>query len=154
MLCLENGEPFATGVMNYEFRPVPPGDRNLRIFLLINIGDVLSFAVLDTGAPYLIIAPGTADQLGLNPDINIGETVVSIRGVSYQGYLDRINIKLPALHGAGLTFEATAFIVKATDVEKWGDLPTFLGIECCLDRIRFAIDPKQEDPLFYFGALP
>jgi hypothetical protein len=109
---------------------------------------------MDTGAPFLIIEPAVADRLGLDPEHNSGDTTVKIRGDRFQGYLERVDIQLPALSGTSIKFEATAFILKPTDVEKWDDLPTFLGIESCLENIRFALDPTPGEFKFYFGYLP
>ena len=33
--------------------------------------------------------------------------------------------------------------------ERWGELPSFLGLMGCLERMRFAVDPL--DNTFYFG---
>lgn len=47
-----------------------------------------------------------------------------------------------------MTFDVTAFVPHLTPGENW-PFPTFLGWHCCLERIRFAIDPAEEK--FYFG---
>lgn len=154
MLFLRNGEPFATGVMDYEFHPFSPGDINQRIILRITVENIPALAVLDTGGPYLIIAPAVADRLGFDPDSSLGRTDITIRRDKYYGNLHRVDITLTATDGTSIAFQATAFIPDADQEEKWGNLPTFLGIESCLERIRFALDPNPDGPKFYFGALP
>ena len=47
------------------------------------------------------------------------------------------------------TFEATAFVPELEHGETW-PLPSYLGGQGCLDRIRFAVDPGDE--VVYFGA--
>jgi hypothetical protein len=152
MLFFQGGEPFAVGVMDYEFRPVIPGDINTRIILRINVESIPALAVMDTGAPYLIIAPAVADRLGFTPDHSLNRTDITIRGEKYSGNLYRVDVELTALEGLSTTFQATAFVPDPDQVDKWGNLPTFLGIESCLERIRFALDPLTSR--FYFGALP
>jgi hypothetical protein len=154
MLFLRNGEPFTTGVMDYEFRPVTPSDINQRIILRITVENIPALAVLDTGGPYLIIAPAVADRLGFDSDSSLKRTDINIRGEKFYGNLHRVDVKLTAVDGASTIFQATAFIPDADQEEKWGNLPTFLGIESCLERIRFALDPDPDEPKFYFGALP
>jgi hypothetical protein len=154
MLRLQNGEPFATGVMDYEFRPVTPADNNQRIILRIDVGNIPVLAALDTGGPFFIVSPGTADQLEIDPSFILSRTTIKIRGCEYKGYLTRIDIRLPAKAGNSLIFQPTTFVVNADQQEKWGDLPNFIGIESCLERIRFAIDPKPDESLFYFGDIP
>jgi hypothetical protein len=154
MLFLRNGEPFATGVMDYEFQPINTGEINQRIILRISVEDIPTIAVLDTGGPYLIVAPVVADRLGFDPNSSLERTDITIRGDKFYGNLYRIDVKLTATDGASVTFQATAFVPEADQEEKWGKLPTFLGIESCLERIRFALDPNPEAPKFYFGALP
>ena len=129
MLFLPDGESFATGVMDYEFHPTTIGENNLRIILRITVENIPALAVLDTGAPYLIIAPAVADRLGFDPDASIGRTDIAIRGDKYLGNLHRVDIILTATEGASIHFQATAFVPDADQGDKWGTLPTFLGIE-------------------------
>jgi hypothetical protein len=154
MLFLPDREPFATGVMDYEFRPTATGENNLRIILRITVENIPALAVLDTGGPYLIIAPSVADRLGFDPEASLGIDNITIRGVQYSGNLHRVDITLTASEGAGINFQATAFVPGEDQEEKWGNLPTFLGIEKCLERIRFALDPAPDKQKFYFGASP
>lgn len=152
MLNFQNGESFASGVMDYEFSPIPPDNINNRIILRLKVEDVPALAVIDTGAPYLIIAPCIANRLGLDVDYSLELITIKIGGVKFSGNLFRVGVVLPASEGESQSFEATAFVPTPDQLEKWGNLPTFLGIGSCLDRIRFAIDPSNTK--FYFGTLP
>ena len=62
MLYLQDNSPFAAGVMEYEYRPIPPDQVNSRILLKLNVENILALAVIDTGAPYLVIAPSSASN--------------------------------------------------------------------------------------------
>lgn len=64
--------------------------------------------------------------------------------------LQRLPITLPAVEGQGITIDATAFI-PAPEVEWNEDLPCILGMQGCLENLRFAVDPN--DDTFYFGTL-
>ena len=152
MLFFPNHEAFATGGMEYEYHPVAPGDNNFRLLLRINVENVPTLAVIDTGAPFLLIAPTVADRLGFDPGSALEHTNIGIRKQDYQGSLFRVDVELAAAEGESITFQATAFVPDPDQVEKWGNLPTFLGVQSCLERIRFAIDPS--DYKFYFGPLP
>ena len=153
MLTLENGEIFANGATIYEFRSVTPDEeQNKRIILPVSIDGLLSMAVIDTGAPYLIIDPVTTERLGLVDEVALERTEIRIRGVKYSGKLFRLDVQLNAVEGENLGFQATAFVPDPGQEDKWGELPSFLGIEHCLERVRFAIDPGQYK--FHFGALP
>ncbi len=152
MLHFSNGEVFASGVMEYEYRPIPPDNVNNRILLQIHVEKVPALVAVDTGAPYLILAPDLANRLSIDRNYYPDDTAVYIRGVKFQGSLHRIRVCLPAAEGVEHTFDATAFIPYPDEEEKWGDLPSFLGIEYCLERIRFALDPV--DNKFYFGQIP
>ena len=155
MLFLQNGEAFATGVIGYEFRSVTPTyEHNQRILLSVYIDDFPVLAAIDTGAPYLIITPSLAARFGLEPSAALEKAHITIRGIKFSGTLFRLDVRLDAQEGEGLIFQATAFAPDLDQEDKWGNLPCFLGIESCLDRIRFAIDPHPVEPRFYFGVLP
>jgi len=61
-----------------------------------------------------------------------------------EGRLERTAVSILADEGDSLDIEATAFVSP-----DWKDV-TFLGYSGLLERIRFAIDPREN--LFYFGA--
>jgi hypothetical protein len=64
--------------------------------------------------------------------------------------MHRVPVTLLATAGEPLTFEATAFVPELEHGETW-PLPSYLGWQGCLDRIRFAVDPADE--VVYFGAV-
>jgi hypothetical protein len=151
MLQFQSGEPFATGAMEYQFRPIPPDRVNDRILLNIKLNRIPALAAVDTGAPYVIIAPHIASRIGFDPAYSLEKTKVNIRGIDFHGFLDKVNVELPASleMGYGCSFEVTAFYLALEEKDKWGNLPNFLGIKHCLEKICFALDPSTET--FYFS---
>ncbi|HEX8904188.1 MAG TPA: hypothetical protein VF771_05060 [Longimicrobiaceae bacterium] len=118
-----------------------------RIHLQILIGSVKADAVLDTGGAYLVLDPLIGRRAGLGPPVHSDRLV--IRGFVFTGTVHRIPVTIPADVGEPLTFEATAFVPELGLEEPW-PLPSYLGWQGCLDRIRLAIDPRDER--VYFGA--
>ncbi len=131
---------------------IPPDNTNNRIILEIKIEEIPTIAVIDTGAPYLILAPSVSSRLAMENTSSLERTAIEIRGLSFTGNLFRVLVLLPARDGNSHSFEATAFIPDENQEEKWGKLPTYLGVASCLDRIRFAIDPGLME--FHFGTIP
>ncbi|PKO21984.1 MAG: hypothetical protein CVU38_11935 [Chloroflexi bacterium HGW-Chloroflexi-1] len=74
-----------------------------------------------------------------------------IRSVLISGWLHHLRLIFPAVRGNDLLLDATAFVPDAGYAEVWGTLPSFLGMQGCLDRLRFAVDPVTDT--FYFGPL-
>ena len=62
-----------------------------------------------------------------------------------------MSLTLSPAWGEGLTVDVTAFVPEAEFTEAWGLLPSYLGLNGCLDRLRFAVDPVTDT--FYFGPL-
>jgi hypothetical protein len=106
-------------------------------------------AVVDTGGAYFILNPAIAAKLPLGRDTVVHRDRLVIRGVTCSGSVHRLPVTLPASAGEPLTFEATAFVPELDEGEVW-PVPSYLGWQGCLDRIRFAIDPVDE--VVYFGA--
>ena len=152
ILQFPSKEPFATGSITYTYAPATPQDVTNRIQLPIVVTMDSSFetlAVLDTGAPYMILDPTIAETIGFRPEQSLGQISMQIRGQKMPGSLVRLNISLEAQQGQDLTVEATTFIPNLK--EQWGNFPSFLGLSGFLERIRFAIDPLTNT--FYFGSL-
>jgi hypothetical protein len=80
----------------------------------------------------------------------LGHERVVIRGFSYRGTIHRVPVTILAEAGEALHFEATAFVPELDEGEHW-PLPSYLGWQGCLERIRLALDPGTERA--YFGAL-
>jgi hypothetical protein len=65
------------------------------------------------------------------------------------GRLYRLSLTLLADEGEDVTIQTTAFLPEREEAEHWGDMPCLLGLHGCLERLRFAVDPRTEH--FYFG---
>ena len=152
MLFFSNQEIYATGKMTYEYRPIDSTDNNYRIIVHIKVDGIPALAAVDTGAPYLILSPIIAKRLDFTPSSSLEPIIISIRGYKFSGNLCRVDILLLADEGESGQFQATTFVPDNDQEEQWGNLPSFLGLQNCLDRIRFAFDPSDET--IYFGPLP
>jgi hypothetical protein len=107
-------------------------------------------AVVDTGAPYLVLDPMLALVAGVSPDSALSRMNLLVRGNRTAGHLHRLNVIVKANKGTEIIVDATTFIPEmSTGV--W-DLPSFLGWTGFLERFRFAVDPLDE--VFYFGEHP
>ena len=149
LLLFPDGRTFARGSMVYDYLPATPSETTNRIIITVAVEGIITDAVVDTGAPYPIIAPIIARQAGLYNFPPLERITLFVRGIRLEGSVIRLNMKLIAEEGEDLDVDATAFI---PDVEEfWGDFPSFIGQIGCLERIRFAIDPLTNT--FYFGHL-
>lgn len=142
---------FATGVAHYEDN-YPGDEQSARIVLPITIeGRVTVSAIVDTGAPWCILAPEIVEPL--RPTLQAGyeaEDKLMVRGTSYEGQLLRMRVGLEAQTGSSLEVEATVFVPTLPAEQEW-PYPNFLGLGGFLNRIRLAIDPTEN--AFYFGAI-
>ena len=150
LLQFPNGDFFATGAIRYDYRPVSAVETTNRLILPVEIEGVLTEAVVDTGAPYVICAPGIARLAGFNRAYSLERMRMLIRGMQLEGSLTRLSIKLLAREGDDLTVDATVFVPDVEDY--WGNFPSFIGLTGFLERIRFAVDPLTD--ILYFGSLP
>jgi len=144
------GAEFATGQFPCFTAPAVAGDRLNRLFVYVRIGEAQCSAVVDTGGAFLVVDPDLATRIGLDRKAAIAHERIHIRGFVQRGTIHRLPLTLLATHGEPLTFEATAFVPELEQGETW-PLPSYLGWQGCLDRIRFAIDPADE--VVYFGAV-
>jgi hypothetical protein len=103
----------------------------------------LILAQLDTGAPWSVLAPDVADELGLLDQPGGRIRLRTSLGIK-DGILVRIPLKLMADEGDSLDIDGSFFITP-----DWPEGMTFLGYSGLLDSIRFALDPQVND--FYFG---
>ncbi|GAB4210036.1 MAG: hypothetical protein Fur006_70250 [Coleofasciculaceae cyanobacterium] len=134
--------------MSYS-RPATVGETTNRIILPVEIEEIRTEAVIDTGAPYVICPPKIAKIAGIDRAFALERLRMLIRGMLMEGSITRLSIRLLADEGDSLTVDATAFI---PDVEEyWGDLPVFIGLTGFMERLRFAVDPSTDT--FYFGSL-
>ena len=103
----------------------------------------LILAQLDTGAPWSVLAPDVAGELGLLDQPGTRIRLRTSLGVK-DGILVRIPLKLMADEGDSLDVDGSFFVTP-----DWPEGMTFLGYSGLLDSIRFALDPQVND--FYFG---
>lgn len=152
LLLFPDQSPFASGVAEYDYNPLPDSDTSARLILYVKVEGHATSAILDTGAPFLVCSPDLADDLGFDPQSALGPHRMSIRGITVRGRLHRVNLVLPASTGDNLPLEVTAFVPNAEERQMGHIFPSFLGMYGCLERIRFAVDPFSNK--FYFGAHP
>ena len=152
LLKFSNDEVFAVGAAKYFYRPATAEENTNRIIIPIVVEvdhQILTQAVLDTGAPYAILDPEIARAAGFTDDLALDRIKMNIRGQRLAGSLTRLNITLQATEGDDLTIDTTTFIPDSSSA--WGGFPSFLGLAGFLERVRFAIDPNTDT--FYFGSL-
>lgn len=148
LLSFTDGAPFATGATPYSFAPAED-DITPRILLQVEFEGVLSTAVVDTGAPYVVCSPAIARVLGLEQSDALEQLTIQIRGVRVSGNLYRMTLSFLAEEGETLDVDATAFVPDPQSSMEWGNFPSFVGLTGCLERMRFAVDPTTET--FFFG---
>jgi len=148
-LFFANGDSFATGAIRYSYQPASENETTNRIILPMEVAGRIIEAIVDTGAPYPILAPRIAREAGLDRQPPLERKIMLIRGMRLDGSIIRVNMTLLAEEGEDLDVDATVFI---PDVEEyWGDFPSFIGQIGFLERMRFAVDPSTDT--FYFGTL-
>lgn len=150
LLLRPNGNPFATGVASYSYRPAI-NDISNRILLQVEIEGELIEAIIDTGSPYVVCPPYLAEEIGFDPATALDSIPFIVRGTRMRGNLYRANIRFPAVDGDDLVVDATVFVPNQDHQESWGEHPAFIGLTGCLERLRFAVDPVDDQ--FYFGPL-
>lgn len=149
LIRFEDGTPFATGVTPYVLGG--SGEREAgRLLVEVSIEGLRTIAVVDTGGFYFVFHPKLAEELKGSLTDRLGVGALEIRGTKYSGHLYRLTVELLAGKGEGLLVDATVFLPKLRSNQEW-NLPSFMGFQGMLDRIRFAVDPEQT--LFSFGPL-
>lgn len=141
----------AYSLTDYSYRSATDRESLPRLILQIEMGGIEATAVVDTGAPYVVCAPRLARQINLSPGPSLGQIRLLIRGVHMRGHLYRLNMTFLARMGNDLEVDATAFVPNPEWEESWGNLPSFIGLGGCLERMCFVVDPGSDT--FYFGAL-
>jgi hypothetical protein len=139
---------FAFGSVTYIDR-YPGDERNARVVVTVTIaGSHTTPMIVDTGTPWCILDPETAEVLDLvATSYSLGRRL-SIRGTPYQGMLVRVPITIQPHSGDELALEATFFIPILEPGDVWRH-PNFLGLDGFLNHIRFAVDAQEN--AFYFG---
>ncbi|MCE7989371.1 MAG: hypothetical protein DYG89_50100 [Caldilinea sp. CFX5] len=152
LLQFATGEPFATGVAPYVYQPVSSRETAHRVILNVQIGSFPTQAYLDTGAVYFVCAPEIAKVLDLRPTDKLEDERLVFRGRVYQGGLYRLPLTFAAGYGESLEVEVTAFIPQLHPEDEWPiEFPCIAGMSGCMERVRFALDPLDEN--IYFGHL-
>ena len=149
LLFFANGETFATGALPFKYVPATETETTNRIVMPVEVQGIRTWAVVDTGAPYVICAPKVAADAGIDPASALKKDRMLIRQMRLDGFVYRLNIRLVAKYGEDLNVDATVFVPEVE--EFWGDFPSFIGLAGFLERIRFAIDPNTDT--FYFGQV-
>jgi predicted aspartyl protease len=150
-LVFQDGQKFATGSVPYSYRPETEHQNIPKLFLQVQIEGQDIEALVDTGAQFFICPPELAKLLNLRETDSAATETLGIRGARMEGTLHRVTLTLIAEEGESLSTEVTAFVPKASEEYKLGPIPCFLGLFCCLERLRFAVDPATET--FYFGPI-
>ena len=124
LLQFPNGDAFATGAMRYDYCPVSAVGTMNRLILPVEIEGILTEAIVDTGAPYVVCAPAIALLAGFDCAYAFERMRMLIRGMQLEGSLTHLIIKLLAREGDDLIVDATVFV---PDVEEyWGNFPSFI----------------------------
>ena len=150
ILQFADGRPFTTGACSYWDQPTSDRTETPRVIVTIWIGGSQTQAAVDTGGVYLVCDPEILDLLSLNSSTSLGVANLIIRGYKYTGHLQRLAITMLAEEGESLELEVTAFIPRLDPGQEWR-FPSFLGLQGCLEFLRFAVDPGAN--VFYFGRL-
>ena len=151
LLRFTDGTPFALGATPYVYRAATAAETSPRIIITIVIGEIRNVRIgrYRRSVPALF-ARIPAARAQLDSALAIPAAPLRWSRGLVKGVLQRMPVTLPAVEGESLTIEATAFIPQADD--DWNeDLPCILGMQGCLEYLRFAVDPN--DDTFYFGAL-
>ena len=150
LLKFEDGRSFAQGACGYRYCPATTREATPRIIVQVQIGDINTPAIVDTGGVYFICEPQIAELIDLDPAEALETDEVNIRGTKCSGALHRVSLTLQAQEGQSIELEVTVFVPSLQPHHEW-DLPSFMGLSGCLERLRFAVDPVTDT--FYFGAL-
>jgi hypothetical protein len=150
VLQFADGRPFATGACPYWDQPPSEHTATPRITVVVKIDGFETQAVVDTGGVYFVCDPQIPNTLNLNPSAGLEVPPLRIGIDKYRGNLHRLAITLVAEKGESLELEVAAFIPRLDPGQEW-QKPSFLGLQGCLEFLRFAVDPGTN--AFYFGPL-
>ncbi len=120
LLAFSDGESFATGLTDYNYRPATEQELMPRIMLQVMIEGLKATTVMDTAAPYMVCAPAIASSINLDPAAALTTIRLLVRGVLLSGRLYRLPITFLARQGDDLTIDATAFVPDPEWAEGWG----------------------------------
>ena len=151
-LLFANGDTFAPSATPFSYAPVTTAETTPKIIVEVRLNDLPTQAFVDTGGVFIFISPEMADVIGLDSQGGLDTPNLKWRGGNLKGKLHQISVTLPAETGYPVTIEGTAFVPNLSPAETLiEDFPCILGMQGCLERLRFAVDPENE--MFYFGEL-
>jgi len=141
-LQFADGRPFATGACSYWDWSSSERRETSRILINIRLGGSQTQAVVDTGGVYFVCEPGIADLLDLDPSASLGTVTLKIRGE-----------RCERARSTGTRSRLWPSQEKASNEMLRSLFPasSFLGLQGCLEFLRFAVDPSSNT--FYFGGL-
>jgi predicted aspartyl protease len=149
VLRFADGRAFATGACPYLDWFSPERRETARIFISVSIGESQTQAMVDTGGVYFVCDPEVAELLDLDTP-SLGNATLLIRGDRCEGSLHRHTVSIVAELGESFEQEVTLFVPRLAYGQEW-HLPSILGLQGCLEFLRFAVDPATNT--FYFGRL-
>jgi hypothetical protein len=148
LLKFRDGRPFATGAISYNNAPGTESAK--RIIIEVVIGGQLTTAIIDTALPCSTCSPDFAKLAGLtatDPHSTVESMVV--RGVEVEGRLHNVNIDFLKDIGEYLPINAPMFVPDSPEKISMERVFRYLGMEGCLNTMRFAVDSR--DQMFYFS---
>ncbi len=141
------GQSFTTGVLTYIDHDPDRQRPHASIYIPINIplgaGSVTVYAFVDTGTPYLVVGPEVIEALNLKPAAAAAEIELVTRLGRIKGFLDSVDLVIPAEDGDSLRMGVTVFAS-----EEW-NAGAFLGYSGCMSNMNFAVQPQNNQ--FFFG---
>jgi hypothetical protein len=143
------GSEFTTSLVRYAYKPATVGETTDRVHIRIEVSGIRAEAVLDTGAPYCVMAPWLAAVAGIGAEGGLEDVTMVVRDSKITGQLHRVQLRLLADEGEDVEVDAVTIIADEREAFAMGDLPCFIGMRGCLEAIRFALDPAND--LFHFG---
>lgn len=139
------GDLFASGAFPYLDHHPNDEIKTARIVVKVGLGNIETDAVVDTGGVFFICDADVLALSGCELGTPLEKHRVNTRGYNFDGNLYRVSITLIAQRGESLPLEVTVFVPD----DPW-PFPSFLGLQGCLEFVRFAVDPGTNT--FYFGA--
>jgi hypothetical protein len=118
-----------------------------RIWILVRFDELpKDFAVVDTGAPYCVLSREQASLIHPGYRTSATEPItMTVRGHrNLPGVLIRLPVTVCAEEGDDITIDGTVFVP-----DEDAGLPNFVGYRGLLERINFAVDPREK--FFLFG---
>lgn len=121
----------------------PTGELLVAVRCLVGARTSEDTALVDTASRWCVLPPSIALALGYTPDPE-GDTRLHTRFGLLSGELVRMPVVFAADEGEPAEVEATWFLSP-----DWPG-PMVIGWSGCLERMRFAFDPREND--FYFAG--